>query len=1013
MKWNVVIAAVVLANVLNAGSAAAQVIDLGNSGPSGAAIQWQGPQTNARAGASLLRADMSGDVDRVDLIAGAPGAGPHAEGQVYVLFMGPTYTSGSIAAAASAIVTGAVTGDEFGASTAAGMIIRREVAPLPPRDLVVGAPGAFSGQGAVYLFPGQFRLGDRKDASGAAFRIIGAPGDHLGSNIIAADIDGDGYRDIIMSAASTGRIYVIFGGPSLSGTRDLSAGPADLVITVPTGTVAMTFGDFNNDGFKDLVVGVPTAASGAGVAYLIKGKTRGAFPATLPIASADAQFTGIDPGDAAGTSLQGVDFDGDGVIDLLVGAPGAAGPSNGRAGAGEAYVFFGSSRFASSANLAPPDVTIYGANAGDHLAAFVSAGHIRRDQPDDLMFLAPGASSAGDIDVVYGNTSRAVLGSTIDLASGIDRVLRGDGTRAPLQSMVPMQVTGKGEDIVAASPAALGFMYVALSPTLSLDPATTAITVAQGATGTATVHIRNAGNLTAGWAARPNTSWLAMNPANGSTTAQTSGDLTLTITPGNLAPGTYHGGFTYLSNSRDLVWSDTGSVDLTVVAGSGTGTQPINAFGMPSDPDEGSPTGVNTPTGSNVTVVPLRDFLVRFTNVTQAGGTIVDVQPSSGGQAGVRPTPWIYTVRTTAVFSGPVTVGNAYTADFTTFEDDMRVLSGVQDFTTTVDKSLHAVYGSTSFLPSTFSIAEDRRRLIRLTTGGNGTGRGSIQTSVAPVNAPGCGENCFAFVAGARVTLTAVPASGTSFAGWGGVCTGNAMTCTVTLPSDRVVTSLSWTLNGPVPSGGGGGGPSPGPAPAPAPDPGPPPDPPGSPFAPGAFKSLVSGSTVMLTWAAPAAGPKPTNYIIEAGSAPGLDNLAVVKTADAGLVFVASGVGNGIYYVQIRAASPSGWGPPSKGIVVVVGDYGGGVPTAPINLTSTVVGSTVTLRWTATSPAAAYVIEAGSVPGLKNLANFSTGNSSTEFTAGGVGAGVYYVRVRAATPAGVSGTSNEIVVVVR
>jgi len=225
-----------------------------------------------------------------------------------------------------------------------------------------------------------------------------------------------------------------------------------------------------------------------------------------------------------------------------------------------------------------------------------------------------------------------------------------------------------------------------------------------------------------------------------------------------------------------------------------------------------------------------------------------------------------------------------------------------------------------------------------------------------------------------------------------------------------VVTSLSWVLNGPVPppAPSGGGDPSP----APAPDPVRPPEPP-DPLAPSAFKSIVAGSTVMLTWAAPAAGPRPTNYIIEAGSAPGLSNLAVVKTADPSLVFVASGVGNGIYYVQIRAASPAGWGPPSKGIVVVVGDAPGGAPSTPINLTSTVVGSTVTLRWTATGPAAAYFIEAGSVPGIKNLANFSTGNSATEFTAGGVGPGVYYVRVRAATPAGVSGPSNEIVVVVR
>src|SRR5262249_14451537 len=155
----------------------------------------------------------------------------------------------------------------------------------------------------------------------------------------------------------------------------------------------------------------------------------------------------------------------------------------------------------------------------------------------------------------------------------------------------------------------------------------------------------------------------------------------------------------------------------------------------------------------------------------------------------------------------------------------------------------------------------DRRRLIRLSMGGNGYGRGSIQTSIAPVNAPGCGEDCYAFVAGARVTLTAVPASGTSFAGWGGAGTGTAVTLTVTMPSNRVVTLLSWTLNGPVPSGGGGGG---DPAPAPAPEPGPPPEW-ESPFAPSSVRQAVSGSTVMLAWAAPTLGPRPTHYVLEAG----------------------------------------------------------------------------------------------------------------------------------------------------
>ena len=211
----------------------------------------------------------------------------------------------------------------------------------------------------------------------------------------------------------------------------------------------------------------------------------------------------------------------------------------------------------------------------------------------------------------------------------------------------------------------------------------------------------------------------------------------------------------------------------------------------------------------------------------------------------------------------------------------------------------------------------------------------------------------------------------------------------------------------------GSGSPGPGSRLPPDPDPGPAPDP-GSPFAPGAFKSLVAGSTVMLTWAAPAAGPKPTNYIIEAGSAPGLDNLAVVKTADPSLVFVADGVGNGIYYVQIRAASPAGWGPPSKGIVVIVGDVGGGAPGAPINLTSIVVGNTVTLRWTATAPAAAYVIEAGLTPGSNALVPGSDlGGPATTYSAGGVGPATYYVRLRATNACGISGASNEVTLVVR
>jgi hypothetical protein len=49
---------------------------------------------------------------------------------------------------------------------------------------------------------------------------------------------------------------------------------------------------------------------------------------------------------------------------------------------------------------------------------------------------------------------------------------------------------------------------------------------------------------------------------------------------------------------------------------------------------------------------------------------------------------------------------------------------------------------------------------------------------------------------------------------------------------------------------------------------------------------------------------------------------------------------------------------------------------------------------------------------LANLANFDTGNASTTFSASGIGAGSYYVRVRSLSNCGASAPSNEILIFV-
>jgi len=67
-----------------------------------------------------------------------------------------------------------------------------------------------------------------------------------------------------------------------------------------------------------------------------------------------------------------------------------------------------------------------------------------------------------------------------------------------------------------------------------------------------------------------------------------------------------------------------------------------------------------------------------------------------------------------------------------------------------------------------------------------GTGTGTVTSAPAGIN---CGTTCNAnYATGASVTLTAAAASGSTFAGWSGACTG-AGTCTVSMTAARNVTA--------------------------------------------------------------------------------------------------------------------------------------------------------------------------------------------------------------------------------
>ncbi|HET6203885.1 MAG TPA: hypothetical protein VFI25_13915 [Planctomycetota bacterium] len=141
----------------------------------------------------------------------------------------------------------------------------------------------------------------------------------LGTSVAATgDVDGDGLTDLLAGApgdAPFGQAYVLSGANgaplfSLAGTL------------ANFGAAAAGVGDTDGDGVRDLLVGEPYAANGAGRATLFSGASG------LPRLA----FSGSGAGEQLGASVAGVgDQNGDGYADVLIGRPGGSPPYPGQA----------------------------------------------------------------------------------------------------------------------------------------------------------------------------------------------------------------------------------------------------------------------------------------------------------------------------------------------------------------------------------------------------------------------------------------------------------------------------------------------------------------------------------------------------------------------------------------------------------------------------------------------------------------------------------------------------------